>query len=83
MFNLITGFADPDHGSIVFDGHDITHFKPHERARRGLGRTFQAIRIFPEISVVDNVLVAFLDNKRSFLDIFRSKKAHQHELRKK
>jgi ABC-type branched-subunit amino acid transport system ATPase component len=83
MFNLITGFVHSDSGKIVFDGHDITDLKPYVRSQRGLGRTFQAIRIFPQISVVENVMVAFQDNKRSFFDIFRSHKTHQKELREK
>lgn len=57
VFNIITGLYRPTSGSIVFDGRDITHFKPHQIVHSGIGRTFQNIRLFPNMSVLDNVLV--------------------------
>jgi len=47
-----------DHGRIVFDGHDITALPTHERARRGLVRSFQITRLFRSASVLDNVALA-------------------------
>ena len=57
-FNLITGVYTPTSGSIHFDGHDITGVKPHVICRRGIARTFQNIRLFKDMSVLENVLVA-------------------------
>ena len=58
FFNLITGVYPPDPGSIVkFRGETITHLEPHEIARRGIARTFQLLRMFAELSVLENLLV--------------------------
>jgi branched-chain amino acid transport system ATP-binding protein len=54
LFNLLTGVYRPDVGRIVVDGHDVTGRKPHEIATVGLARTFQNIRLFGELSVLDN-----------------------------
>jgi branched-chain amino acid transport system ATP-binding protein len=47
-----------DRGRIAFDGHDITRLSPHQRARRGLVRSFQVTRLFGSASVLDNVALA-------------------------
>jgi len=57
-FNLITGVYTPTSGNITFAGHDITGMKPHGITRLGVARTFQNIRLFKEMSVLENVLVA-------------------------
>ncbi|MEO7117499.1 MAG: ABC transporter ATP-binding protein [Candidatus Limnocylindrales bacterium] len=57
FFNMITGLYKPTEGKITFDGKVITGFKPHEVVRVGVGRTFQNIRLFGNMSAVDNVLV--------------------------
>ena len=57
-FNLITGVYTPTSGRIHFQGHDITGMKPHAITRLGVARTFQNIRLFKEMSVLDNILVA-------------------------
>ncbi len=54
-FNLLTGVYAPTSGSIVFDGADITGRKPYQIAACGLSRTFQNIRLFPTLSVLENV----------------------------
>jgi ABC-type branched-subunit amino acid transport system ATPase component len=59
LFNIITGFLEKDRGSIIYKGKDITSLKPYKIARLGIGRTFQNIRLFPQISVLDNVMLAF------------------------
>jgi branched-chain amino acid transport system ATP-binding protein len=58
LFNVITGLQAPTGGTIVLDGKDITTVKPHQRARLGIGRTFQRLETFGTLSVRDNVLVA-------------------------
>ena len=57
-FNLITGVYVPTSGNVLFDGQDITGMKPHRIARLGVARTFQNIRLFREMSVLENVMVA-------------------------
>ena len=57
-FNLITGVYKPTNGRIQFNGHDIAGLPPHAITRLGVARTFQNIRLFKEMSVLDNVLVA-------------------------
>lgn len=59
LFNLMTGFLTPDSGSIFFGGKDITRDAPHNRVRTGLSRSWQDIRVFPELTVADNVMAAF------------------------
>lgn len=58
LFNLISGVYKPEPGaSIVFDGDNITGWEPHEIARHGIARTFQLLRIFSGMSVLENMLI--------------------------
>jgi branched-chain amino acid transport system ATP-binding protein len=57
LFNLIAGTLAPASGSIMFDGRPTGGLPPHEVARRGISRTFQATRLFPRMSVLENVMV--------------------------
>ena len=57
-FNLITGVYTPTNGSIRFAGQDIVGLAPHRITRLGVARTFQNIRLFKDMSVLENVLVA-------------------------
>ena len=59
LFNLISGIYQPDKngGRITFNGEDITDLSPHDIAARGVGRTFQLLRIFHEMTVLENLLV--------------------------
>lgn len=57
VFNLISGLVVPDNGEIVFMGKKINSLKPYERARIGIGRTFQRSFIFEDLTVFENVLV--------------------------
>jgi branched-chain amino acid transport system ATP-binding protein len=58
LFNVITGFIRPTTGRIEMRGEDITHLRPDQVARRGIARTFQTIRLFGKLSVIDNVKIA-------------------------
>jgi len=58
VFNLITGLLKPDSGKIYFNGRNITRRPPYYIARLGISRTFQNIRLFPQISVLENVMLA-------------------------
>jgi branched-chain amino acid transport system ATP-binding protein len=57
FFNLISGFFPPTHGTIVFDGRDITSLAPHQRVTLGIARTFQITEIFPELSLQENIRI--------------------------
>jgi len=57
VFNLVTGNTRPDAGRVVFDGTDVTGWRPHRVVARGIARTFQAIRLFGSMTVLENVLV--------------------------
>jgi ABC-type branched-subunit amino acid transport system ATPase component len=58
FFNCVTGMIRPDAGRTSYRGRDITGRAPHAVARAGIGRTFQLCRVFPRMSVLDNVLAA-------------------------
>ena len=57
VFDLVSGFLAPDRGSILFDGRPITGHSPERIAGAGLVRTFQLTRLFPTLSVMENMLV--------------------------
>jgi branched-chain amino acid transport system ATP-binding protein len=58
IFNLLTGVYEPTEGEIYFEGKRIDGLRPHQIARRGVSRTFQNIRLFPGMSVLENVMTA-------------------------
>src|SRR5437762_5412772 len=57
FFNMLTGVYRPTAGTIVFDGEDVTGKPPHAITQRGIGRTFQNIRLFGNMTALENVLV--------------------------
>ena len=58
LFNVISGIYHPDRGAVLLEGKEITGLPPDEIARRGIARTFQNIRLFRDLTVVDNVRIA-------------------------
>ena len=58
MFNVMTGIYIPDKGTVKYRGEEITKWSSDRRARFGIGRTFQLIRLFPKLTVMDNMLIA-------------------------
>ncbi len=58
LFDLISGFTSPETGRILYQGEDVTSIAAHVRARRGLGRSFQHARLFPSLTVAENLAVA-------------------------
>lgn len=56
-FNMISGFYKADEGEIIFDGKKITDLRPDQICKLGLTRTFQVVKPFPQLSVLDNVMV--------------------------
>jgi branched-chain amino acid transport system permease protein len=64
LFNVINGFLAPDRGTTSFAGEPITGLRPNQVCRRGIGRTFQVVRAFPRMTVLENVIVgAFVGAK--------------------
>ena len=68
LFNLITGSLNPDSGKIVFNGKDITHKKPYQIARMGIGRSWQLIRIFAKMTALENLMIAAHLKQRNALE---------------
>ncbi len=59
IFNMITGLYIPTSGDVCFNGVSIAGQEPYEITRSGIGRTFQNIRLFPNLTVLDNVRIAY------------------------
>jgi len=60
LFNLLNGFVKPDEGRVVFEGTSLVGLKPNRVCRHRIGRTFQVMRPFPDLTVLENVLVGAL-----------------------
>ncbi|MGC1404685.1 MAG: ATP-binding cassette domain-containing protein, partial [Thermodesulfobacteriota bacterium] len=58
LFNCLTGFLSPDKGRVSFQGQSVLALKPHQVCRLGMVRTFQIVKPFLELTVIDNVIVA-------------------------
>jgi branched-chain amino acid transport system ATP-binding protein len=65
LFNTITGFYTPDSGNIAFQEQDIVGLKPHQICKKGMVRTFQLVKPFLQLTVLDNVLVAALNRSKT------------------
>jgi len=65
LFNVISGFYQPQAGKVVLDGEDISRLKPHARAYRGMSRTFQNIALFHGMTVLDNIKLGAHTNLKS------------------
>ena len=87
VFNLITGYLKLDKGTVLFNGKAITSFSPHKISQLSIGRTFQNIRLFPQISVLDNVMLGLKyekgDSFSAALFQTRSMKKEEDENRRK
>ena len=62
FFNVITGLYVPDEGSVIFRGQEVTGFLPYKLARLGMGRTFQTLYLFKQMTVLENVLIGLQCN---------------------
>lgn len=63
LFNVISGYIGQDSGEIQLDGQEISSLQPFQRKRMGIGRTFQDMRLIGNLSVVENVMLSFSDQK--------------------
>ena len=81
VFNLLTGVYDPTEGSIMFDGSLVNPLKPYQVAKLGMARTFQNIRLFRELTALENVKVASHLRTGAGLAsaIFRTRKVLQND----
>ena len=60
LVNVVTGVHRASAGRVIFESEDITRLKPYQAARRGIGRTFQVVQPFPELTVIENVAASAL-----------------------
>jgi ABC-type branched-subunit amino acid transport system ATPase component len=65
LFNVVTGLYPPDGGSIRFDGHDLVGLKPSQICGLGIARTFQTVRLFNNMTVLENAMVGQHSRTRS------------------
>ncbi len=81
LFNLITGDLRRDRGTIHLFGAKVQRLQPHQRAQRGLARTYQIITLFPNDSLEHNIVLSLLGLSQVRWDTFRplSRQAHLHE----
>jgi len=81
VFNMITGIYVPSEGDILFRGESVVGVTPHQINQMGIARTFQNIRLFPSLTVLDNVRIAYHPHAGYSLSdsIFRNGKYHQKE----
>jgi branched-chain amino acid transport system ATP-binding protein len=81
FFNQITGVYKPTSGSILFDGTEVSYLPPHAITKLGIGRTFQNIRLFEQMSAVENVLVGMNSRLRAGIlgAIFRPPRVKREE----
>ncbi len=79
--NLLTGIIQPDSGRVLFKGRDVTRLKPYQRNRLGIGRTYQIVRIFPKMTVLENLLFAMQnkDVRHTLRSIFNMRKNDYYE----
>ena len=81
FFNMLTGVYKPTAGQIVFDGADVTGKPPHAITKLGIGRTFQNIRLFQQMTALENVLVGMHSNLRGGIvgSILRTPRVRREE----
>lgn len=72
LFNLLNGQLTPDVGKVFLFGQDVTHLTLHKRAHMGMARSFQLTSLFPELSVLDNMMLSLHGLQRSRFNPFRS-----------
>jgi len=81
FFNMLTGVYQVTSGSILFDGVDVTNKPPHAITKAGIGRTFQNIRLFPQMTALENVLVGMHSRLKGGIlgAIFGTPRVHREE----
>lgn len=77
FINLLTGLLEPDQGSVILDGNDVTGMAPHERVHEGLVRSFQVVHIFEEMTTRENLRTAVLSRERMTSSMFSLDDEHE------
>lgn len=77
LINLLTGSLPADSGKIFFKGEEITRMPTHERVKRGMGRSFQIMNIFPMLTVFQNIQIPVLSHLNKSLKFFSRLNAHR------
>ncbi|MDH5695316.1 MAG: ABC transporter ATP-binding protein [Dehalococcoidia bacterium] len=70
LFNLVTGQLKPDKGRIIFKGEDIAGLPSYQICKKGIGRSFQIVNVFPRLTVFENVQVAILSQQGKSVNLF-------------
>ncbi len=83
MFDLINGLLTPDEGHVLIKNQNVTGWPTYKRARLGLSRTFQAIRVFPELTALENIVVAFKGHPSKLYQAFVPLKKKNRDLEKR
>ncbi len=80
LFNVISGIYTPDTGAVVYRGQDISPYKPHMVVKAGIARTFQNLRLFNEMSVLENIMAGrFCRTRAFFLSVVLHLQLHKRE----
>jgi branched-chain amino acid transport system ATP-binding protein len=81
LFNCVTGFYTPEEGEILLDGYNITGYSPDRVTKKGISRTYQNIRLFKNMTSVENILVGMHPHLKSSLlgGIFRNRGTNKEE----
>ncbi len=81
LFNCICGFYHPEVGRVILQGEECTHYQPHQIAKRGISRTFQLAKLFYNLPVIENVMLArHLTRKAGFFSsLIKSRKFRAEE----
>jgi branched-chain amino acid transport system ATP-binding protein len=80
LFNCVTGVLQPSGGRVTFKGEDITALTADGVYRRGVSRTFQLIQLFPEMTVLENLLMAAQERRGTLLGrLFRREESEEHD----
>lgn len=77
--NMVTGYLKPSSGKILFEGSDITAYPPRKVTRAGICRSFQIAQLFPELSVLENMMIAFSLTSSRWPSVLQALRNHQTE----
>lgn len=84
LFNVVTGMISPSSGHILYNGEEISRLRPHQIAAKGIARTFQNIRLFGNLSALENVMIArhLQTSSGLFKGVFGAASQEEHHTRK-